>query len=48
MLKIGQKIWLNNEPMIVKKVEFYKPGKGKPVTRCTLKNILTDKVIEKS
>jgi elongation factor P len=47
-LKKGRKIELDNEPYIVTRFEFAKPGKGKSFYKCKLKNMLTGVQFDKT
>ena len=46
--KNGLKIILNGDPCSILEHEFHKPGKGQAVMRIKYKNLLTNKVIEKT
>lgn len=47
-LKNGLKIILDGAPYSILEVEFVKPGKGQAFTRVKLKNLKTDRVIERT
>lgn len=47
-IKPGMKVELDNEPYIVVSNEFVKPGKGQAFNRIKLKNILTQRVVERT
>lgn len=47
-LKNGTKIEIDNNPYNIVKTELVKPGKGQSFTRCKIKNLKNQKVIEKT
>lgn len=47
-LRIGYKIIFNREPYIVDSNELVKPGKGQAFSRVKLRNLLNQKLIEKT
>ncbi len=46
--KNGMKIMVDGSPYNILEVEFVKPGKGQAFTRVKMKNLKTDRVIEKT
>lgn len=46
--KNGMKIMLDGSPYNILEVEFVKPGKGQAFTRVKVKNLKTDRVIERT
>jgi elongation factor P len=46
--KNGLKIIINNQPCSIIEHEFHKPGKGQAVMRVKFRNLITDKVIDKT
>lgn len=46
--KNGMKIMLDGSPFNILDVDFVKPGKGQAFTRVKMKNLKTDRVIEKT
>ena len=46
--KNGLKIIINNQPCSILEHEFHKPGKGQAVMRVKFRNLITDKVIDKT
>lgn len=46
--KAGIKVEVDGQPYTVVSCQFVKPGKGQAFTRVKLKNLLTDKVIERT
>jgi elongation factor P len=46
--KNGMKIMLDGSPFNILDVDFVKPGKGQAFTRVRIKNLKTDRVIEKT
>lgn len=46
--KGGLKILIDGNPMVIVENEFVKPGKGQAFNRVKLKNLLNDRVIEKT
>ena len=46
--KNGMKIMLDGSPFNILDVDFVKPGKGQAFTRVKIKNLKTDRVIEKT
>ena len=46
--KNGLKIILNDQPCSIIEHEFHKPGKGQAVMRVKFRNLITDKVIDKT
>jgi elongation factor P len=44
----GMKVEVEGEPFTVVSNEFFQPGKGQPVNRIKLKNLLTGRVMEKT
>ena len=46
--KTGLKIIINNEPYTIVENHFEKPGKGQAFTRIKIKNLLNNKVLEKT
>lgn len=47
-LKVGMKAEMDREPYLVISNEFVKPGKGQAFNRIKLKNMLTNRVVEKT
>lgn len=47
-LKNGLKIMIDGSPCNIVEVEFVKPGKGQAFTRAKLKNLKTDRVVERT
>lgn len=47
-VKSGNKLLLNNEPFVVLSNDYFSPGKGKPVSRIKLKNLLDNKIFIKT
>ena len=47
-LKKGLKIELDGAPHVITQFEFVKPGKGKALYKCKLKNMLTDALYDKT
>ncbi|MCH9633870.1 MAG: Elongation factor P [Chlamydiae bacterium] len=47
-LKQGMKLEIDKQPYLVVSLQFVKPGKGQAFTRTKIKNLLTNRVIEKS
>lgn len=47
-LRKGLKIQIDGEPYIVTHFDFSKPGKGQPIYKCRLKNMLTGANFDKS
>ncbi|WP_343192188.1 elongation factor P [Buchnera aphidicola] len=47
-LKSGLKVTFKGEPFLVLSNEFVKPGKGQAFSRVTLRNLLTNKLIDKT
>ncbi|KPK32307.1 MAG: elongation factor P [Chlamydiae bacterium SM23_39] len=47
-LKAGMKVEINDEPYLIISNQFVKPGKGSAFNRIKLKNILTNRVIDKT
>lgn len=47
-IRPGMKIELENEPYVVVQNEFVKPGKGQAFNRIKSKNLLTQRVLEKT
>ncbi len=47
-LKQGMKIEMEGQPYLIISVQFVKPGKGQAFVRSRIKNLLTDRVIEKT
>ena len=46
--KNGLKILINDQPCSILEHEFHKPGKGQAVMRVKYRNLITDKVIDKT
>ncbi|AJI48020.1 elongation factor P [Francisella noatunensis] len=46
--KGGLKILIDGNPMVIVENEFVKPGKGQAFNRVKLKNLLNDRVVEKT
>ncbi|MED7819155.1 MULTISPECIES: elongation factor P [unclassified Francisella] len=46
--KGGLKVLIDGNPMVIVENEFVKPGKGQAFNRVKLKNLLNDRVIEKT
>jgi len=46
--KNGLKIIINDQPCSIIEHEFHKPGKGQAVMRVKFRNLITDKVIDKT
>ena len=46
--KNGLKIIINDQPCSIIEHEFHKPGKGQAVIRVKFRNLITDKVIDKT
>ena len=46
--KNGLKIIINDQPCSIIEHEFHKPGKGQAVMRVKFRNLMTDKVIDKT
>jgi elongation factor P len=44
----GMKVEVEGEPYTVVSNEFFQPGKGQPVNRIKLKNLMTGRVVEKT
>ena len=47
-LKNGNKVLIENQPYIIINTEFVNPGKGQAFTRIKVKNLLNNKVLEKT
>ncbi|QCI26577.1 elongation factor P [Buchnera aphidicola (Thelaxes californica)] len=47
-LKKGTKILINSEPYIIESSEFVKPGKGQAFIRMKLKNLISEKLLDKT
>ena len=47
-LKVGVKIILDKDPMLVVENEFVKPGKGQAFNRIKLKNLKNNRILEKT
>ena len=48
ILKNGNKILVDNQPFIILDNEFVNPGKGQAFTRVKIRNLLNNKVLEKT
>ena len=48
LLKNGNKILIDNEPYLVLDNDFVNPGKGQAFTRVKIRNLLNNKVLEKT
>ena len=48
LLRNGNKILIDNEPYLVLDNSFVNPGKGQAFTKVRIRNLLNDKVLEKS
>ncbi|QJC30371.1 elongation factor P [Enterobacteriaceae endosymbiont of Neohaemonia nigricornis] len=46
--KVGMKFIFLNEPYIIEKSEFIKPGKGQTFTRIKMRNLITEKLLDKT
>jgi elongation factor P len=46
-LKKGLKIEIDNIPWTIIEIFFHKPGKGQPVYRCKLKNLINGSIVDK-
>ncbi|QJC33663.1 elongation factor P [Enterobacteriaceae endosymbiont of Donacia provostii] len=46
--KIGMKFIFNNQPYIIENNEFVKPGKGQAFVRIKMRNLITEKLIDKT
>ena len=44
----GLKVEIDKEPYVIINVEFVKPGKGQAFTRTRLKNLITNRVLDKT
>lgn len=47
-LKNGLKLMIDNSPCSIVELEFVKPGKGQAFTRMKIRNLKTDRVVEKT
>jgi elongation factor P len=47
-LKNGLKVMIDGDPCAILDLDFVKPGKGQAFTRCKLRNLLTDRVWERT
>ena len=47
-LRKGLKVELDGDPYVITDYEFNKPGKGQPVYRCKLKNLVSGSTLSKS
>ena len=48
LLKNGNKVLVDNQPYLILDNEFVNPGKGQAFTRIKIKNLLNNKVLEKT
>ena len=48
ILKNGNKILIDNQPFLIMDNEFVNPGKGQAFTRIKIRNLLNNKVLEKT
>ncbi len=46
--RAGLKVTLDNDPCVMTEVEFVKPGKGQAFTRVKLRNLKTNRVLERT
>ncbi|MDL1985973.1 MAG: elongation factor P, partial [Deltaproteobacteria bacterium] len=47
-LRKGLKIEINGEPYIIVQFNFVKPGKGKALYKCKLKNMLSGVIVDQT
>jgi len=47
-LKNGNKVLIENQPYIILDTEFVNPGKGQAFTRIKIKNLINNKILEKT
>ncbi len=47
-LRPGMKVIIDNDPFIILENDYFSPGKGKPVNRLKLKNLINEKIICKT
>jgi len=48
LLRNGNKILIESQPYIILETEFVNPGKGQAFTRIKIRNLLNNKVLEKT
>ncbi len=48
LLKNGNKVLIENQPYLILETEFVNPGKGQAFTRIKIKNLINNKIIEKT
>ena len=47
-LKNGNKVLVENQPYLILETEFVNPGKGQAFTRIKIRNLINNKVLEKT
>ncbi|MEC9206001.1 MAG: elongation factor P [Pseudomonadota bacterium] len=48
LLKNGNKVLIDNQPYLILETEFVNPGKGQAFTRIKIKNLINNKILEKT